>query len=157
MMSELNANLVERTRYAFTATALSLLFTVLAAFASYAAIQNAVPYWAVVHGQFFTPLPGTHDSLLDRALSNVGLLRLSLWPMLALIVLQIAATVSMAYMLPRSKGKPSRRWGSGFVVSLVMSVIFLASIWSGFQGMTDRWNRFGAVAFGVVDDKPAQH
>ena len=155
-MSELNPNLVERTRFAFTATTLSLLFTVLAAFASYAAIQNAVPYWAVVQGPLYTSLPTAHDTLLDRALSNVGLLRLSLWPVLALVGLEIAATVSMAYMLPHRRGKASRRWGSGFVVSLVMSVIFLASIWSGFQGMTDRWNRFGAVAFGVVDDKPAQ-
>lgn len=156
-MPEVNPNFAERTRFAFTATTLSLLFTVLAAFASYAAIQSAVPYWAVVHSPLNSPLSGTQEGLLDRALSNVGLLRLSLWPLLALVVLEIAATVSVAYMLPRSKGKPSRRWGSGFVVSLVISVIFLASIWSGFQGMTNRWNRFGAVAFGVVDDKPAQH
>lgn len=155
-MLQNDANPTGGTRVPLNAIALSLFFTVMAAFALYAAIQNAMPFWAAVHVQASMAQSAAHPDLLDRATSNVGLLRISAWPAVSFMAFQAIAIVSVTGIFPRRRGTGALlRWTSGTVVAVTMSGLFLFSIWSGFEGMTNRWNRWSAVEFGVVNEKPA--
>lgn len=149
-------NLLKRTRVPLNAIALAVFFTVMSAFALYAAIQNAMPYWLAVHGQLSTGPSASPADVVDRATSNASLLRLSAWPALAFAAFQLVAIISVTRLFPRRRGTGALlRWTSSMVVATMMSGLFLFSIWTGFEGMTNRWNRWSAVEFGVVNEKPA--
>lgn len=82
----------------YVAIGLALALMIIAAVALFVLIQNVLPYVAFIRGQFYTPVPNSSETILNRAFSKTGLviLRLAFWPAVLFILLEVGATYSVS-------------------------------------------------------------
>jgi hypothetical protein len=117
----------------FFAVASALALTVVGSVALFVTIQSFSPYVALLKGQFYTPALNSTETLFDRAFGRSGLvlLRLALWPSLVFVTLQTGATYAISTLLPfEGRFAVMRRLIAGAGVSVLMSALVLAAMWS---------------------------
>jgi len=124
-----------RRRFAIT---LALVLAILGSVALFAVIQNCTPYVAAVKGEFYTPVVNPSEAAIDRAIIEVGLLRLALWPAIVFVALEAGATYAISTLV-RFEGRfaATRRLAVGAGSALV-SAVLVAAMWSALQGVISK-------------------
>jgi hypothetical protein len=114
------------------AVGLALVLTILGSVALFVLVQNARPYVGLIRGQFFTPVPNSSETALDRAFSQTGLviLRLALWPAVLFILLEVGAAYSVSKLLHlEGRFAATRRLLAASGLSLLTTVVLLVPMW----------------------------
>jgi len=123
------------------AVGLALVLVILGSVALFALIQTALPYVALIRGQFYSPAPNSSQTALDRAFSRTGfvMLRLAFWPAVLFVLLEISAAYSLSKLVHLEARFPTvRRLLAASGLSLLTTVVLLVPVWWLLMGLVIR-------------------
>lgn len=113
--------------------ALAITAAIGASIALYIIIQMGVPSMilSILQGKFYSPIPNPPKTLGERIRYSLELNRVALLPLLAFVVMQLAAMVAFFAALHfEGRFTRTRRVLAGIGLSLVMTAVSLSVVWS---------------------------
>ena len=120
-------------RFPYLAAALAITAAIGASIALYIIIQMGVPSMilSILQGKFYSPIPNPPKTLGERIRYSLELNRVALLPLLAFVVMQLAAMVAFfAAFHFEGRFSRTRRVLAGIGLSLVMTAVSLSVVWS---------------------------